>query len=165
MSFYGAVGWLGLLAIGFIALMFGLGFLGSGTQWVADRGGGAAATIGLAAFPVIIGATYYWQEKRQSRYTWEDKSDWLKPCVYAAAPLAVLAIFMGMGWRSANMTVSDYCAYGSVSQAQLDGCRDHVTAQEVNDRDTPAARFARGAPECGEDSGPFCEGVLTGRQE
>lgn len=40
--------------------------------------------------------------------------------------------------------VEEYCAYGSVSQAQEDGCVEHVTADEIDALDTPAARYARG---------------------
>ena len=55
--------------------------------------------------------------------------------------------------------VEDYCAYGAVSQAQLDGCIDHVTPQTVDDYDTNAAEYARGElEECLGDAGPFCEG-------
>jgi len=54
--------------------------------------------------------------------------------------------------------VEDYCAYGAVSQAQLDGCIDHVTPQTVDDYDTNAAEYARGElEECLGDAGPFCE--------
>jgi hypothetical protein len=51
-----------------------------------------------------------------------------------------------------------YCLYGSRSQAQLDGCMSHVTTDDINRRDTQAARFARGdTSDCLEDAGPFCE--------
>lgn len=54
--------------------------------------------------------------------------------------------------------VGDYCAYGAVSQAQLEGCRDHVTDDDVDARDTNAAQYARGElDECLADAGPFCE--------
>ena len=54
--------------------------------------------------------------------------------------------------------VEDYCAYGAVSQAQLDGCIDHVTPQTVDGYDTNAAEYARGEMgECLGDAGPFCE--------
>jgi len=54
--------------------------------------------------------------------------------------------------------VEDYCAYGAVSQAQLDGCIDHVTPGTVDGYDTNAAEYARGElGECLGDAGPFCE--------
>lgn len=40
-------------------------------------------------------------------------------------------------------SVADYCAYGAVSEAQLQGCMDHVTAQDVDALDTNAARYVR----------------------
>jgi hypothetical protein len=68
--------------------------------------------------------------------------------------------------QASNRLVSDYCAYGSVSQAQLDGCKGHVTADDVRSRDTPAARFAQSDSSddvCGAGSGPFCAHVLENR--
>ena len=53
--------------------------------------------------------------------------------------------------------VGDYCAYGAVSKAQLEGCVEHVTPATVNEYRTNAARFARGQLDaCLSDSGPFC---------
>jgi hypothetical protein len=54
-------------------------------------------------------------------------------------------------------SVARYCEYGAVSQAQLDGCESHVTADEIDARDTNAARYAKGKlNSCEADSGPFC---------
>lgn len=39
--------------------------------------------------------------------------------------------------------VYNYCEYDTVSQAQFEGCLEHVTADEIRDRDTEAARAAR----------------------
>jgi hypothetical protein len=50
-----------------------------------------------------------------------------------------------------------YCAYGAVSEAQLEGCKDHVTFRDVQERSTNAADYAFGGGECLADSGPFCE--------
>ncbi|HEX8743607.1 MAG TPA: hypothetical protein VF712_10780 [Thermoleophilaceae bacterium] len=59
---------------------------------------------------------------------------------------------------SSGDLVLDYCSYGAVSDAQLDGCVDHVTEDQVDALDTNAARYARGElQECLEDAGPFCE--------
>jgi hypothetical protein len=68
--------------------------------------------------------------------------------------------------QSSNRLVSDYCAYGSVSQAQLDGCKGHVSGNDVRSRDTPAARFAQSGSSddvCGTGSGPFCARALDRR--
>ncbi len=69
------------------------------------------------------------------------------------------------GWESAKELVSDYCSYGAVSEAQLDGCKSRVVAADIVDRDTPAARFANGSLDdvCGPTSGPFCQAVWDKR--
>lgn len=43
-----------------------------------------------------------------------------------------------------NDIVARYCSYGAVSDAQYQGCVDHVTVDDVRSRDTPAARYALG---------------------
>jgi hypothetical protein len=54
--------------------------------------------------------------------------------------------------------VEAYCAYGAVSRAQLDGCIEHVTPEEVAALRTNAAMYAMGRlDECRADAGPFCE--------
>jgi hypothetical protein len=68
---------------------------------------------------------------------------------------AVMAVPAGCGGGD---EVSDYCAYGAVSQAQLDGCVDHVGTDDIDRLDTNAARYARGElDKCLADAGPFCE--------
>ena len=53
--------------------------------------------------------------------------------------------------------VARYCEYGSVSQAQLDGCESHVAESDFSDSNTDAARYARGELlDCLANSGPFC---------
>ena len=67
-----------------------------------------------------------------------------------------------MARSDARQVVKDYCAYGAVSRAQLDGCVSHVSLSDVQGRHTPAARFALGSVDevsCGADSGPFCAAV------
>ena len=54
--------------------------------------------------------------------------------------------------------VTGYCSYGSVSQAQLEGCIEHVTPRTVDSYSTNSARYARGTLDsCLADAGPFCE--------
>jgi hypothetical protein len=60
----------------------------------------------------------------------------------------------------ADRMVIDYCMYGARSEAQLEGCIDHVTADEVKRRDSNAARWARNGGECLGDAGPFCRKAL-----
>ena len=61
-------------------------------------------------------------------------------------------------WRRGGDVVHDYCAYGAVSEAQLEGCETHVDEATVDSYDTNAAQYARGElDECLQDAGPFCE--------
>lgn len=71
----------------------------------------------------------------------------------AVSSAAVVVAVAGCGGTS----VARYCEYGAVSEAQLEGCEEHVTEAEVNALDTNAARYARGElAECRSDAGPFC---------
>lgn len=71
--------------------------------------------------------------------------------------LLVAALFAGCTPGSRD-PVEAYCSYGAVSEAQLDGCLDHVTEDDFANLDTHAAEYARGElDECLEDSGPFCD--------
>jgi hypothetical protein len=75
----------------------------------------------------------------------------------AVAATAVLAGCGATGSGGSEDIVGDYCAYGAVSRAQLDGCVDHVTDEDVDGYDTNAAQYARGElDKCLKDSGPFC---------
>jgi hypothetical protein len=86
--------------------------------------------------------------------------------ITAAFVFGIASYLMIMELQSSDRLVSDYCSYGAVSQAQLDGCKSHVTANEVRGRNTPAAHFAKSGSSddvCGAISGPFCQRVLDGR--
>ena len=65
----------------------------------------------------------------------------------------------GAGNRSDDGSlVDDYCSYGAVSEAQLEGCIEHVSVEDIDELDTNAAEFARGElDDCRPDAGPFCE--------
>jgi hypothetical protein len=53
--------------------------------------------------------------------------------------------------------VTRYCEYGAISEAQLNGCKDHVDADYVRSHHTNAARYGQGVlTDCLADSGPFC---------
>jgi hypothetical protein len=76
----------------------------------------------------------------------------------------MLGIFVGAGVAAVAVVgcgqsrVEAYCSYGAVSEAQLQGCIENVTADEVDGYDTNAADYARGElDQCLEDSGPYCE--------
>lgn len=63
----------------------------------------------------------------------------------------------GVGCADDEGIVSRYCRYGTVSQAQLDGCREHVTEDEVRGRQSHASQYAFGdLDSCLADAGPFC---------
>jgi hypothetical protein len=59
--------------------------------------------------------------------------------------------------KQALKEISDYCAYGAVSKSQLLHCYYNVRIEEVQERDTNAAKWARHElNECLVDSGPYC---------
>ncbi len=60
--------------------------------------------------------------------------------------------------------VDEYCAYGATSDAQLEGCKAHVIADQVRSLRTPAAEFAIEEGICGGDAGPFCAKAVEGRE-
>lgn len=152
----GCGGYLLLGGAAIFAFFLGLTYLGDFQQDLADRGQADAVLIGLVVAALLVGGTW-----------------WL--LVEAGNPqiamglLTALIVWSAFGMyltrNVANQMVSDYCAYGSVSKAQLEGCKDHVTAAMVKSRDTAASDFAQGdsTAECGYDSGPFCEAVLDRR--
>jgi hypothetical protein len=78
------------------------------------------------------------------------------------AALGVVLAFAGCADGGASEDggnlVHDYCSYGAVSEAQLEGCVDHVTPEVVEGYDTNAGRYARRELDaCLADAGPFCE--------
>lgn len=53
--------------------------------------------------------------------------------------------------------IDRYCRYGSVSAAQLAGCKSHVTVPEIQRLDTEAADYGMYRRDtCGTEAGPFC---------
>lgn len=77
--------------------------------------------------------------------------------VVLSAALAFSAC--GDDWREDRL-VFDYCLYGAQSYAQLEGCVEHVSVDDVNQRSTNAARWAREGGDCLADAGPFCQRAL-----
>ena len=72
----------------------------------------------------------------------------------AGALAAAAAATGGCGGQD---EVVRYCNYGAVSEAQRQGCIDHVTSDDIDQLDTNAARYARGMiDDCRADAGPFC---------
>lgn len=87
------------------------------------------------------------------------------PVVVTACPAAIrrsaiCVLFVGtLGIQACGTggEIARYCEYGAVSEAQLDGCKDHVEGDQVDRLDTNAARYARGdLDRCLADAGPFC---------
>lgn len=76
------------------------------------------------------------------------------------ATIGGIVLLVEAGDRRFNdrQLVDVYCSYGVRSEAQYDGCLDHVTADDVRSRNSEAAKFAKGTKKtCGSGSGPFCE--------
>lgn len=56
-----------------------------------------------------------------------------------------------------EMRINTYCLYGSLSQAQFDGCRRNVSYAYVEGSSSLAAQYAREPLNgCGVGSGPLC---------
>jgi hypothetical protein len=126
-------------------------------------GGSAAAWITTAAALVAV-ACVVCAVVLSARYPTGARPPLRSVAVGAAIVAGFFSFSMLSEWQSADRLVADYCAYGAVSNAQLDGCKSHVTANEVRARDTAAAHFAqRDSDECGAGSGPLCDDVVTRR--
>ncbi len=64
----------------------------------------------------------------------------------------------GVDSRADANVVEAYCAYGADSEAQFQGCTEHVTVEQVRGYDTSAARFALDDPtSCPADASEYCE--------
>ena len=99
--------------------------------------------------------------------------DGLKRAGWILAPvLAFGFLFVFHGWNRYDWRtnyvlnpMAAYCAYGSTSRAQQEGCLNHVTYADL-DRKTRAARFAYNSlASCGATAGPYCEDVVNARKE
>jgi hypothetical protein len=85
--------------------------------------------------------------------------------VFPSRTLKITAVLLFGSWGIGYIAGLDardhelgyYCRYGAASQAELDACMKRINTDEIDELDTPAARFARGEThECGRGSGPFC---------
>jgi hypothetical protein len=160
------VAWIvgGLAAL--FAAMYVL-ILGADNIWkpLGDSDAAIGAEVGFAAVTAGIGYGAWLIFDRTNA----DAKDLRR----LAGGMVVAAITLGFGVflidderRSADRIVSDYCSYGAVSEAQLEGCKSHVSYRYVESSNTPAAQFAKGGSseaECGSSSGPFCQRVLNYR--
>ena len=74
------------------------------------------------------------------------------------------AIGLIAGLDDRDHQLGDYCRYGAASQEQIEFCMARANTNEIDERDTPAARFSRGeTDECGPGSGPYCAAVARER--
>ena len=62
--------------------------------------------------------------------------------VLAAASLTVGCANESPRLDGDERLIARYCEYGAVSQAQLDGCLDHVTAGRIQQLETPTPLLA-----------------------
>jgi hypothetical protein len=165
--------WVSLLK--FLAVVVVMAAAGVGAVWLmivsfdrvweplgrADAAFGAAAGFGAVTATLGYGASVIFRQTQDREWTWVARS------------MVAVAIALGFGTYgilsardSSRQVVAEYCAYGAVSQAQLEGCKDHVGFSDVEEANTPAARFALGSEEeeCGSGSGPFCQAVSRRRR-
>lgn len=113
-------------------------------KWVARKiGTGLAMVLGFLLICIVAFAAFKvvdWQEQLEGR-----------PGLVTQPESAEESV------KSSLKLIADYCQYGSVSQAQLEGCYFHVHIREIEGRNTNAAQWARGElDECLSDAGPFC---------
>lgn len=150
------VGWVAIIAAVAVGGVFLFGFF---ARIAGNNPGGAFL---LLAFVAGLGLVAYFFLPPRGR------GDYEKPGRYMRLIVPTLVLF-GLSAFGAFSGYSDrrdgwlyyYCAYGSVSQAQMDGCLDHVNKGDVDRLDTNAARFSRwelGA--CLADAGPYCAAAL-----
>ena len=85
--------------------------------------------------------------------------------LFPSGPLVAMTVALASGWAwgllagidAREKQLSWYCKYGAQTQAELDDCMSSIDTSEIEELDTPAARFAYGdTTRCGPGSGPFC---------
>ncbi|HEX8053363.1 MAG TPA: hypothetical protein VF517_10245 [Thermoleophilaceae bacterium] len=85
--------------------------------------------------------------------------------LWPSGPLITLTLLLAGAWAWALVAGLDardhelgyYCRYGAQTQTELDRCMSSINTDEIEELDTPAARFAVGVrTECGPGSGRFC---------
>jgi hypothetical protein len=120
-----------------------------------------ALTYGIVGAVALAGVAYL-LPPRADFAAW--KLRWLVPLGLALYVGAGLGIQAGRNDSALGGSLYSYCAYGSVSDAQLHGCIEHVNVRHIDDLDTNAARFSREQlTACLADAGPFCQHALDGQ--
>lgn len=114
------------------------------------------AAVGLTGLLALGAAVWY-------GYLRSPASPWMI-AVGVLWVLVAFSVYSGYNGRDGGSYIGDYCGYGAVSQAQLDGCLENVDERRIDRARTEAGRFARGElMECGADSGPFCQRIASER--
>jgi uncharacterized membrane protein len=150
-----------------LAIVGGLLVVIYGNEYVVDPVAGSSAAEIAAAVLILLTAScgaIAWV--LSERYRYNERPPLHRFMVGLTVVGIALSYFTLTSIQHAHRVVNDYCAYGSVSKAQLNGCKSHVTANDVEARDTHAARFAESGSSdevCGARSGPFCEDVINRR--
>ena len=97
--------------------------------------------------------------------TWDALTSWKW-----APALAALAVFVALGTYfvahapGRDLWVETYCAYGARSEAQFEGCVDHVTIENIAQSSSDAAICARDAPDECDGAGPYWQPSLDQRE-
>lgn len=165
-----ALGWLVVAGVALFGALYALivvsNAVQSQTRPVVDDGHGWWI-VGVCVLVVgVLFLIYRASDDFSGSELWTDRATWLRRSILL---VGIPCSFIGFGvlndMQTAKDLVDDYCRYGSKSQAQLDGCKSHVTRTDVENRDTQAAKFAKGIDDnCyEEDSGPFCLDVSNER--
>jgi len=130
--------------------------------WLTEVGTGDPKTAWtIAAVPCVPFAVVL------AFKSWQKEDLWLPGPLIPIAVVLAFGVFEGAFVGAQDHEhgyIADYCKYGAVSQAQLDGCRRHVDSRDIENLDTDAARFARrDLDDCLSDSGPYCYDALAWR--
>lgn len=157
---------LGQLALWGLAIVGALMLFMTGHDAVVRPLAGGETGVDIAVLAVLCttaAAGTGWVLSR--RYQAGSRPPAFRLCVAATIVLGLFAYSVITELQYSHRLVSDYCAYGAVSDTQLASCKSHVTANDVRARDTSAARFADSGSDavCGGGSGPFCQAVLNRR--
>jgi hypothetical protein len=108
--------------VGLIALAW---FGGHASMNLTANHPATTATVLVGVGLVLAAVTVYAPPRHYVSGGWKPR--WLVPFLVAAGISPGYGWIMGHEQRQPGRMLYDYCAYGSVSQPQLDGCMEHVT--------------------------------------
>lgn len=128
-----------------------------------SQGAANAPWAAVVLVLVVAGASYLVFTYVEKQVKGERRSPVAVPLIGLLMALA-FATALGIENRSGGM-LRDYCDYGAVSRAEVQGCLDHVTDAQIQRLNTDAARFAQGNLDtCLGDAGPYCANRAASRQ-